>query len=270
MPELPEVETIARSLAPHLEGRTVVRVVARERRLRAPLARDFERRVTGRAIAGVARVGKGLTLDVGDGETLLVQLGMTGRLTLRDGAAAARPHDHVYLALDDGRVLVFNDVRRFGWMRIVPTRAIGALLGGGTDPLVGPLTGGALFAVARGRRLRVKSLLMDQRIVLGIGNIYANEILFHAGVRPSRRASRLTRAECDRIATGARAVLVDAIRCGGSTISDYRDGFERFGTYQHRHHVYARGGLPCRACGTPIVARRIVGRSSFYCRRCQR
>jgi len=270
MPELPEVETIARSLAPHLEGRTLRRVEARERRLREPLGRDFERRVTGRTIGQVARFGKGLTLDLGHGDVVLVQLGMTGRLTLRDPTAAARSHDHVRFELDDGGVLVFNDVRRFGWLRVVPAAAIGALVGGGTDPLTGALTGGALFAATRGKRVRVKSLLMDQRVVLGIGNIYASEILFHAGVRPGRRVARLTRAECERIVTDACAVLDDAIRCGGSTISDYRDGFDRFGTYQDRHHVYGRAGLPCRRCGTAIVTCRIVGRSSFYCRRCQR
>jgi formamidopyrimidine-DNA glycosylase len=270
MPELPEVETIARSLAPHLEGRRVRGVAVRERRLRERLAGDFERRLAGRAISGVARLGKALTLDVGDGEVVLVQLGMTGRLTLRDAVAPARPHDHVRFALDDGRVLVFNDVRRFGWLRVVSAATAGALLGGGTDPLTGGLTGGGLFAAMRGRRVCVKSLLMDQRVVLGIGNIYASEILFHAGIRPRRRVARLTRVECDRIVDAAHAVLADAIRCGGSTISDYRDGFDRFGTYQDRHRVYARRGLACRACGTPIAACRIVGRSSFYCRRCQR
>lgn len=270
MPELPEVETIVRSLAPHLEGRTVRHVTVRQRRLRAPLARDFERRLAGRAIGRVARLGKALTLDVGDGEAVLVQLGMTGRLTLRDPAQPERPHDHVRFAIDDGGILVFNDVRRFGWLRVVQAAAVAALLGGGTDPLTGPFTGAALFAATRGRRVRVKSLLMDQRVVLGIGNIYASEILFAAGVRPRRRVDRLTRAECERIVDAARVVLADAIRCGGSTISDYRDGFDRFGTYQDRHRVYARDGLPCPVCGTTIAAGRIVGRSSFWCRRCQR
>lgn len=270
MPELPEVETIARTLAPHLGGRALRRVTVHERRLREPLAPDFERRLEGRRIAGVARLGKALTLDVGRDEVVLVQLGMTGRLTLRGGGTPPRPHDHVHFALDDGRALVFNDVRRFGWLRVVRAATVEALLGGGTDPLAGPLTGADLFAATRGRRVSIKSLLMDQRVVLGIGNIYASEILFHAGLRPRRRAARLTRAHCDRLAAAARAVLLDAIRCGGSTISDYRDGFDRFGTYQDRHRVYARRGLPCRTCGTVIVGCRIVGRSSFYCRRCQR
>lgn len=270
MPELPEVETIARSLAPHLAGRTLCDVMVRERRLRERVAPDFERRLARRRVGAVERMGKALALEVGEGEAVLVQLGMTGRLTLCEPGAPDRPHDHVRFTLDDGRVLVFNDVRRFGWLRLVRHADIGTLLGGGIDPLDATWTGAALFAASRGRSVAVKSFLMDQRAVLGIGNIYASEILFHAGVRPRRRVARLTHADCDRIVGAARLVLADAIRCGGSSISDYRDGFDRFGSYQERHRVYARAGQACPACRTPITACRIVGRSSFYCRRCQR
>lgn len=270
MPELPEVETIARTLAPYVQGRRLRAIEIHERRLREPIAADFEGRLAGRVVRGVGRRGKALVVDVGGGEVLLVQLGMTGRLTLRSADAPARPHDHVRFVLDDGGRLVFNDVRRFGWLRVVSAADVAVLVGGGADPMDDAFTAQCLFGLTRRRRTSVKSLLMDQRIVVGIGNIYANEALFHAGVRPRRGAGRLTAAECARIVDAVRCVLYDAIRCGGSSISDYRDGFDRFGSYQERHHVYARAGSPCRACGTPIVGCRVVGRSTFYCRRCQR
>lgn len=271
MPELPEVETIVHTLAPHLGSRTIVRVEVREARLREPLRPSFARELAARRIDAVTRRGKAIVIEIGRDQSLLVQLGMTGRLTLQPGSEGpARPHDHVRFHLDDGRRVVFNDVRRFGWLRIVPTEQVAALLGGGLEPMAADFDAARLFRATRGRRVAIKSLLMDQRVVLGIGNIYANEVLFHAGIRPRRRAARLTRGECGRIVETTRAVLREAIASGGSTISDYRDGFDRFGTYQHRHHVYDRAGAPCRVCRTPVRQCRVVGRSSFYCARCQR
>jgi formamidopyrimidine-DNA glycosylase len=270
MPELPEVETIARGLAPSLVGRTVRAVRVYERRLREPIATDFARALRGRTITGLARAGKTLVASLDDDRRWLVHLGMTGRLTLQDGHGPHRPHDHVVVGFDDGRRLVYNDVRRFGRMLIVPAGALTATLGPGLEPLAPELGAGALAARARGRRLPVKAFLMDQRCLAGIGNIYANEILFHAGVRPRRHAGRLRTREWSRIATAMRAVLEEAIGCGGSTISDYRDGFERFGSYQARHRVYARAGEPCHACGERIRSLAVGGRSTFYCPRCQR
>jgi formamidopyrimidine-DNA glycosylase len=176
----------------------------------------------------------------------------------------------VQVVFDDGRRLVYNDIRRFGRLLVVAPEAVEAAVGLGLEPLGPEARPDVLASRARRRRLSIKAFLMDQRIVLGIGNIYASEILFHAGVRPRRQAGRLRRAEWERIVAGIRAVLEEAIACGGSSISDYRDGFERLGSYQTRHRVYDRAGEPCVACGAPIRSRVIVGRSSFYCPACQR
>jgi len=270
MPELPEVETIARSLAPHVVGRRVAAVRVRERRLREPVAAGFGAALTGRRIVALARAGKTLVATLDDGRRWLVHFGMTGRLTLVEGPPSARLHDHVEIVLDDGRWLVYNDVRRFGRLLVVAADAVGAAVGRGLEPLGPDARPEVLAAQARGRRLSVKAFLMDQRVLLGVGNIYASEILFHAGVRPRRQAGRLRRTEWARVVAGIRAVLEEAIVCGGSSISDYRDGFERFGSYQLRHRVYDRGGEPCVACGTPIRSLVIVGRASYYCPTCQR
>jgi formamidopyrimidine-DNA glycosylase len=270
MPELPEVETIARSLAPHVVGRRVVAVRVRERRLREPVAAGFGAALTGRRITALARAGKTLVATLDDDRRWLVHFGMTGRLTLVEGPPSARLHDHVEIVLDDGRRLVYNDVRRFGRLVVVSPDAVHGAVGRGLEPL-GPDAGPErLAALARRRRLSVRAFLMDQRVLLGVGNIYASEILFQAGVRPRRQAGRLRPAEWARVVAGMRAVLEEAIACGGSSISDYRDGFERSGSYQLRHHVYDRAGEPCAVCGARIRSLVIVGRSSYYCPACQR
>jgi len=270
MPELPEVETIATGLAPRLAGRQVRRVTVHEPRLRVPLAATFPDGLEGRRLCDLRRFGKSLVATLDDDRRWVVHLGMTGRFTLRAAAVPRRLHDHVVVLLDGDEALVFNDVRRFGRMAVVAAAGLADEVGRGIDPLASAFTAAFLFTISRDRRVAVKSLLMDQRLIAGLGNIYANETLFHAGVRPRRRAGRLTRAECERIVVAARAVLAHAIVCGGSSISDYRDGFERFGTYQQHHHVYGRAGEPCRRCRAPIRGCVIVGRSSFYCSRCQR
>jgi formamidopyrimidine-DNA glycosylase len=174
------------------------------------------------------------------------------------------------VALDDGRCLVYNDVRRFGRLVVVTPERVAAEVGLGLEPLGEDARADVLAARARRRRLSVKAFLMDQRQLVGIGNIYASEILFHAGLRPGRRCGRLSVADWERVVDATRRVLEDAIACGGSTISDYRDGFDGFGSYQARHAVYGRAGEPCVRCGTRVRSRVIVGRSSFYCPGCQR
>jgi len=269
MPELPEIETIAVGLAPRLAGRQVRRVLVHEPRLRVPLAAGFAGGLEGRCLGDVRRVGKSLVAALDDGRRWVVHLGMTGRFTLRAAAMPRRPHDHVVVLLDGDEALVFNDVRRFGRMAVVESAALADEVGHGVDPLAPAFTAAFLFATSRARRLTVKSLLMDQRLIAGLGNIYANEALFHAGVRPRRRAGRLSRRDSERIVAATRRVLAAAIACGGSSISDYRDAFERSGTYQEHHHVYDRTGEPCRRCRTPIRGCVIAGRSSFYCPSCQ-
>jgi formamidopyrimidine-DNA glycosylase len=270
VPELPEVETIARGLGPELEGRTVVRVVVREARLRAPLAQDFSERLAGRRLGHMGRTGKYLVTPLDDGRIWLVHLGMTGRLTLAGGRRLPLVHDHVDIVLDDARTLVYHDPRRFGRLDVVEPAALRPIVGAGIDALDPSLTAAWLFARSRARRTSVKALLMDQREIAGLGNIYVNELLFRAGVRPRRRAGRLSRADCERVVVAMRAVLGAAIARGGSSISDYRDGFDRAGSFQDEHAVYDRAGAPCRGCATAIRGLVIVGRSSFYCPRCQR
>jgi formamidopyrimidine-DNA glycosylase len=270
VPELPEVETVVRGLAPELTGRRVVGVTVRETRLRGGIAPEFAHRLTGRRIDGLARRGKYLLAALDDGRVWLVHLGMTGRLTLGPASGPDERHDHVVLDLDDGRRVTYNDARRFGRVAVIEPDAVARETGEGLDPLAPIFTPEAVFALTRRRRTPIKALLMDQRRVAGIGNIYANEILFHAGIRPRRLAARLARAECGRLVRAARAVLAEAIRRGGSSISDYRDGLGRSGWFQLRHQVYDRAGEPCRRCTTPIRGRLVCGRSSFYCPRCQR
>jgi len=270
MPELPEIETIVRGLKPAVCGRRVVSVEVRERRLRAPLARDFPDRLTGRRVEALSRHGKYLIATLDDARLWLVHLGMSGQLTLTAARPSARAHDHVVIDFDDGCALTYHDPRRFGCMQVIEPVALASRVGGGIDALSPELTADALSALARGRRTSIKALLMDQRRIAGLGNIYASELLFRAGVRPRRAAGRLTRAECVRVITASRNVLNAAIRDGGSSISDYRDGFGRFGCFQRSHQVYDRAGESCRVCGTAIHGCVVVGRSTFYCPRCQR
>lgn len=270
MPELPEVETIARGLGPELDGRTVTGVVVRETRLRSPLAPDFAQRLRGRRLGRMGRTGKYLVTPLDDGRLWLVHLGMTGRLTLAGPRRLPLVHDHVELGLDDRRTLVFNDPRRFGRLDVLAATDLAGIVGPGVDALDAVLTGPWLFERSRGRRTSAKALLMDQRQIAGLGNIYVSEILFRAGVRPRRRAARLSRDECERLVGAMRAVLAQAIARGGSSISDYRDGFDRAGSFQDEHAVYDRAGQPCRRCATPIRGVVITGRSSFYCPACQR
>ena len=269
MPELPEVETLRRGLAASLVGRTVTRVAVHERRLRRPLARSFAGALTGRRIDAVQRRAKYLLLALDDRSVWLVHFGMSGTLVVLPGAAPLRKHTHVVVTLDDGRAVHFNDPRRFGLMRVGMPDALAELRGLGVEPLDPAFSADLLHAAARRGRRSVKSLLMDQRVVVGIGNIYANEILFTAGVRPTRRAGRLSRAATGRLVEATGAVLAEALEARGSSISDYRDERGEPGAFQDRFRVYERAGAPCVRCGTAIRRRVIVGRSSFYCPRCQ-
>jgi formamidopyrimidine-DNA glycosylase len=270
VPELPEVESVRRSLAPALVGRRVAGVRVREPRLRTPVARDFAARLTGRRIDGLSRSGKYLLAALDDGRVWLVHLGMTGRLTVGGPERAAERHDHVLVELDDGRRLTYHDPRRFGRMDVLDPADAAGVVGAGLDALSPAFTPDVLFAFTRRRRTSIKALLMDQRRVAGLGNIYVSEILFRAGIRPRRRAGGLTRRDCVRLVEATRRVLAEAIGVGGSSISDYVDGFGRSGEFQLRHHVYDRAGRPCRVCTTPIRSCVVVGRSTFYCPRCQR
>jgi formamidopyrimidine-DNA glycosylase len=266
MPELPEVETVRRTLEPRVVGRTIERVRVREARLRRTVPPELARHLAGRTILGVRRLGKYLLFDLDDGAVWLVHLGMTG--SLATAASARERHDHVEIELRGGIRLVYNDARRFGLM-LVGKGPLPELEKLGVDPLSDAFTAAYLKSICAGRKRPIKNLLMDQQLVAGLGNIYASEILFRAGVKPGRQSQRLRRRELAEIREATRVVLAEAIHCGGSSISDYRDGEGRPGYFQLRLDVYDRAGEPCRRCESKIRSRVLSGRSTFYCPRCQ-
>jgi formamidopyrimidine-DNA glycosylase len=267
MPELPEVETTRRQLAPLLVGRTIVRVRATRASyfFLTPPAR-LARGLTGRRVDELRRVGKYLVAHLDDGARFLMHLGMTGQI----GTLAWDEHTHLGLSFADGRPeIAFRDVRRFGKVQLLTPGARSARLDRlGPDAL--GASGPALFAATRGRRAAIKTLLLDQSVLAGVGNIYADEALFVARVRPARRAGRVTRKECDGLADAIRRVLQEGIAAGGSTISDFVSPYGNEGRYQDDHQVYGREGEACPRCRIPIRRLVLGQRSSHYCPRCQR
>jgi formamidopyrimidine-DNA glycosylase len=270
MPELPEVETTRRGLLPHVVGRSIRDVVVRNPNLRWPVPRDLKRRLRGERVRDIRRRGKYLLLDFARGH-LLVHLGMSGRLTVVPATTAPRKHDHVDLVLDDGKVLRFNDARRFGTMLWADRPEEHALLRNlGLEPLDASFDGAALRSRAKGRKVAVKQFLMNGNIVTGVGNIYASEALFRAGIHPARPAGRISADRWDRLAKSVRTTLESAIESGGSTLRDFVSAEGKPGYFQHRHAVYGRAGQACPACRTKIRALRQGQRSTFFCPRCQR
>jgi formamidopyrimidine-DNA glycosylase len=272
MPELPEVETTRRGLLPHLLGRRITDVVVRNPHLRWPVPRDLQRRLRGEEILDIRRRGKYLLFDFHK-DHLLVHLGMSGRLTMVPEDRRAKTHDHVDLHFEGhGPMLRFTDPRRFGamlWVKGAAERHV-LLEGLGMEPLDEAFTGKALHALARGRKVAIKQFLMNSRIVTGVGNIYASEALFNAGIHPLRSAGRISPARYERLAKAVRSTLDSAIAAGGSTLRDFASADGNPGYFQHQSAVYGREGLPCRVCGTPIRALRQGQRSTYFCPQCQR
>lgn len=271
MPELPEVETTRRGLAPQLTGRRLTAMTVRDHRLRWPVDPDLAKRLKGSTLLAIARRGKYLLFDFGTG-TLLVHLGMSGSLRLVDAQEPAGKHDHVDWLFAPGRLLRLRDPRRFGAV-LWHTGAIEGhplLRRLGPEPLETEFDGDYLFRATRGVRASIKSVLMDSRRVVGVGNIYASEALFGAGIRPRAAAGRLTRPACDRLAAAVKRTLAAALKAGGSSLRDYRGADGALGYFQMEANVYGRTGAPCRVCQTPI--RRIVQgqRASYYCPHCQK
>jgi formamidopyrimidine-DNA glycosylase len=270
MPELPEVETTRRGIAPSLEGRRIARVVVRERRLRWPLQRGFAGLLEGQRITGVRRRAKYL-LIVTDAGTLIAHLGMSGSLRVLQRDAPVVAHDHVDIVLDSGRCLRFNDPRRFGslhWVRGDP-EAHPLIAHLGPEPLEDGFDGDALWQRARGRRVAIKPFIMNAGVVVGVGNIYASEALFRAGVRPGTQARRVSRARMAAVARSIREVLSEAIAVGGTTLRDYVNPDGMPGYFRQKLFVYERAGEPCRRCGTPIRQVVMGQRSTYYCPKCQ-
>jgi formamidopyrimidine-DNA glycosylase len=270
MPELPEVETVRRGITPLVEDCRITGVVVRDRRLRWPVPRDLAKKLIGQKIHRVSRRAKYL-LFVLDHGTLIIHLGMSGRLWVVDSNQPAIKHDHVDIELDQEKLLRFHDPRRFGailWTTAEP-ESHKLLRQLGPEPLSKEFTGAYLFEKTRGRKRRIRDVLLDSHVVAGIGNIYANEALFLAGIDPRRAAGRISRPRMDRLVTAIGEVLGAAIRAGGTTLRDFRGGDGRPGYFQQELAVYGRAGEPCPGCGTPITSAQLGGRSLFYCRHCQ-
>lgn len=274
MPELPEVETTRRGLAPHLVGSRVVAMKVRNPALRWPVPAELPGRISGKRVTRLLRRGKYLLADVGDGG-LLMHLGMSGSMRLVAAEQPAGKHDHIDLLLDTGMVLRFCDPRRFGCFLWVPPDQLESgthklLVGLGPEPLSAAFDGAYLKNRSRGRRVAVKPFIMDSSVVVGVGNIYATEALFHAGIRPDRAAGRISRARYDRLAEAIQAVLARAIRRGGTTLRDYVNGSGAPGYFSQELDAYGRAGEPCRVCGSEMIGQVLGQRSTVYCKSCQR
>lgn len=270
MPELPEVETIRRDLEPALRGARIddVRIAAgAEGILRAPPTGAFEAALRGQRIESIERRGKFLIFRLERAGALIVHLGMTGALLLRRAGDPPDPYTRVVFALEDGRELRFSDLRKFGnlWVASDPAEVVGKL---GPEPLEG-LTGGRLREIFARRSAPVKAVLLDQQAIAGIGNIYADESLFRAGINPLRPANSLRRAELDRLAAAIPETLEEAMGHRGSSYRDYRDTQGREGTHQFYVRVFRRTGQPCFVCGTPIARVKLAGRGTHFCPNCQ-
>ena len=292
MPELPEVETVVRGLRPALEGKRIARAEARRPDLRFPLPENFAARLTGRTVREVVRRAKYILIRLDNGETWLAHLGMSGRFTVSPGASAssgqaghnsgwalAEKHDHVIVEMADGGRVVFNDARRFGYMDMIPPGGEAAsvhLRMLGPEPLSEAFSPDYLAETLRGKRTPIKSALLDQRVVAGIGNIYACEALWRAEISPRRSAHTVAGGRAARLVGAVRSVLDDAIAAGGSSLRDYVQTDGELGYFQHNWGVYGREGESCSACRADghdeCRIRRIVqsGRSTFYCPRRQR
>ncbi len=269
MPELPEVETTRRGIAPYVSGHALASVTVREARLRWPVdARVAELR--DRPITALRRRAKYLLLELDD-LNLGIHLGMTGTLRVVEQSTPLRKHDHVDFNLDSGRVLRFNDPRRFGAVLYLTDVAGSPLLAGlGPEPLEDAFTGDGLYQRSRGRKVSVKSFIMDNANVVGVGNIYAQESLFLAGIHPSRAAGRVSRVRYQLLAQAIRSVLGQAIEAGGTTLRDFARADGRPGYFAQQLRVYGRAGLPCPQCGAPLRTGRHGQRSTVFCSGCQR
>jgi len=283
MPELPEVETVRRGLAPAMEGKRILGADIRRPDLRWPFPHDMSARLTGARVDRLRRRSKYILADLDSAETLLIHLGMSGRMTVSGNAPGVfvhahsmpQKHDHVVFDMEGGARVIFNDPRRFGAMDLVATSRIEThplLASLGPEPLGNGFSGAYMASTFRGRKMPVKSALLDQKSVAGLGNIYVCEALNRAGINPGRAAGKISEERLERLAAVIRVVLREAIEAGGSSLRDHRQATGELGYFQHSFRAYGRQGEPCRNPGCSGQVRRIVqsGRSTFYCPSCQR
>lgn len=271
MPELPEVETTCRGIAPHIEGQCVKAVIIRQPKLRWPVPDALAQTLTGLRIQSVSRRAKYLLLTTEAG-TLLVHLGMSGSLRIMPVGQAAGKHDHIDVIFSDDSVLRFNDPRRFGavlWTS-APAFEHPLLKDLGPEPLSADFSGELLYALSKNRKVPVKSFIMDSHIVVGVGNIYANEALFMAGILPSRHAGKISLARYEKLADSIHVVLQNAIRQGGTTLRNFVNEAGKPGYFKQALQVYGRAGLACAVCRQPLKEIRLANRSTVFCGSCQR
>lgn len=282
MPELPEVETVRRGLEPVMSGEVITRADVRRPDLRWPFPDRMAERLTGARIQRLRRRAKYILADLDRGETLIIHLGMSGRMTIQgedlgvfhQPITALEKHDHVVFDMENGARVVFNDARRFGAMDLIETERVEEhplLVKLGPEPLGNSFDAGHLTGAFKGKRSPVKSALLDQRIVSGLGNIYVCEALWRSGISPKRLAGKVTRPKVDALTVAIRDVLTEAIEAGGSSLKDYRQADGELGYFQHAFATYDQEGASCQTAGCGGIIRRIVqsGRSSFYCPKCQ-
>jgi len=292
VPELPEVETVRRGLAPAMEGAAIKKVEVRDRRLRWPIVKDFAKRVEGATVEGLGRRAKYLLADLSSGDVLLMHLGMSGSFRVGKDArpgvyyhekSKSTAHDHVVFHMSNGKTVTFNDPRRFGSMKLVPRARLDSeplLRALGPEPLGNEFDAGMLARACAGKKTSLKAALLDQRVVAGLGNIYVCEALYRARLSPKRQASTIAdrkgnaNERARALVEAIRAVLNDAIKAGGSSLRDHRRADGSLGDFQHHFSVYDREGKPCPDCKgkKPTMIKRIVqnGRSTFYCLSCQK
>jgi formamidopyrimidine-DNA glycosylase len=283
MPELPEVETVMRGLAPAMQGAVIAQADVNRPNLRWPFPVDMAQRLTGQTVLQLRRRSKYILADLSSGESLLIHLGMSGRMLVSGDPLgqfahdhpAAEKHDHVVFHMANGARITFNDPRRFGAMDLLDTATAAQhklLAAIGPEPLGNDFHEAHLIAAFKGRNTPVKSALLDQRIIAGLGNIYVCETLYRAGIHPARKAGQLSRPRIASLVPIIREVLDQAIEAGGSSLKDFRQADGELGYFQHSFDVYGREGEPCKSPECTQVVKRIVqsGRSTFYCSQCQR
>lgn len=270
MPELPEVETVRRGLAPLVTDSRIDRLTVREKRLRWPVAKHLPEQVQGQEIHSIARRGKYLLIELDQG-FLMIHLGMSGSLRYLSKPEPPLKHDHYDIELKGGALIRYNDPRRFGSLHLTREPEMHALIRGlGPEPLSSEFNGEYLWQLSRGRKVGIKQLIMNGQIVVGVGNIYASEALFRAGIRPTRPAGRISRKRMDRLCEEIRKVLEDALDAGGTTLRDFVGSDGRPGYFAQSLSVYERAGEACPKCGESIKRRVIGQRASYYCAACQR
>ncbi len=276
MPELPEVETVRRGLLPVMEGQKIIHADIRREGLRWPFPERMAARLNGARVLGLRRRSKYILADLSTDETLIIHLGMSGRMLISaENHAEIAKHDHVVFDLENGARITFNDTRRFGMMDLCATNKVTQhrmIAGLGPEPLSNDFSEPVLVAALKGRNMPIKSALLDQKIVAGLGNIYVCEVLFRAKVNPLQKAGKIPANRVGELVPHIRQVLDEAINSGGSSLKDYRQADGELGYFQHAFRVYGREGLPCTEIGCDGQIVRIVqsGRSTFYCAQCQR